>query len=103
MNIDVSTREARHKFYNSTAWIKLRLKVLQRDHNECVWCKAAGRVTTRENAVLEIDHIQELEYHPELALDLDNLRTLCKDCHNKRHNRWQKKNNLKFDDETFKW
>ncbi len=38
-------------------------------------------------SILEVDHIKELETNPELALDPDNLRTLCKDCHNKRHDR----------------
>lgn len=103
MNIDVSTRESRHAFYCSSDWNKIRLQAIKRDNKECVWCKAEGKVTTRSTAVLEVDHIKELEYYPELALDLDNLRTLCKDCHNKRHNRWQKKKNLKFDDETFEW
>nr|DAR84995.1 MAG TPA: HNH endonuclease [Caudoviricetes sp.] len=42
----------------------------------------------REN--LEVDHIKELEFYPEFALDIDNLRTLCKACHNKRHDRFDK-------------
>ncbi|WP_137597192.1 HNH endonuclease [Paucilactobacillus kaifaensis] len=68
--------------------------VLRRDNYECQWCKAEGRVTRQGDVdnhgrpiILEVDHIKELEYYPELALDPDNLRTLCKDCHNKRHHR----------------
>ncbi|QBX14417.1 homing endonuclease [Streptococcus phage Javan137] len=49
-----------------------------------------------------MDHIKEVQYYPELALDLDNLRTLCKDCHNRRHGRYQKKES-RWDDETFEW
>lgn len=82
---DVSTHSKRAEFYNSSAWRKLRQSVLQRDNYECQWCKAAGRVTT--DAILEVDHIKPLEQFPELAMDPDNLRTLCKDCHNKRHHR----------------
>ena len=100
--IDVSTRETRHRFYISTDWLKLRDKVLARDNYECIWCKAEGKVTTRKRAVLEVDHIKELEHYPQYALDINNLRTLCKDCHNKRHNRYQKSVN-KFDDEEFTW
>ena len=74
---------------------------LQSNH-ECIWCKAEGKVTTRKRAVLEVDHIKELEHYPQYALDINNLRTLCKDCHNKRHNRYQKSVN-KFDDEEFTW
>ena len=84
--IEVSTREERNQFYNSSEWRALRKLVLERDHSECVWCKDEGKVT-REN--LEVDHIKELEFYPEFALDLDNLRTLCKECHNKRHGRFQ--------------
>lgn len=84
--MDTSTKELRHLFYQSTEWRQLRLKALERDHYECLWCKNEGRVTTSH---LEVDHIKELEYYPELALDIDNLRTLCKYHHNMRHERFQ--------------
>lgn len=83
--IDLTTKQSRARFYGSSEWRKLRQFVLERDHYECQWCKAEGRVTT--DAILEVDHIKELAQHPELAMELSNLRTLCKDCHNKRHNR----------------
>lgn len=86
--LDVSTKAARHNFYSSLTWKLKRVEILERDHYECKWCKENGKVTTQFDSVLEIDHIKELEYHPELALDNDNLRTLCKECHNKRHKRF---------------
>ncbi|MEW4354427.1 HNH endonuclease [Streptococcus pneumoniae] len=89
--IDVSTRESRNKFYHSREWRKTRKMVLERDHFECQWCKEEGKVTTERDSVLEVDHIEELEYHPDKALDIDNLRTLCHECHNKRHNRPNKR------------
>jgi len=79
--------EAR-KFYKSKKWRTLRAKVLERDNHECQWCKKDGKVTLRNDATLEVDHIKELEKYPELALDMNNLRTLCRDCHNKRHKRF---------------
>lgn len=85
--IDVSSREARNNFYHSSDWQRVRRQVLQRDHKECIWCKNEGKVV-RTN--LEVDHIKELEFYPELALNLNNLRTLCKDCHNRRHGRFNK-------------
>lgn len=100
--IDVSSKETMHSFYTSTAWIHLRRKALARDHYECVWCKQQGKVTTNKDTVLEVDHIRELKDYPELALELDNLRTLCKECHNKRHHRYQSREN-RFDDEQFEW
>lgn len=91
MVIDTSNKETRALFYNSAEWKQKRKEILKRDNYECQWCKAEGRVTLAEESALEVDHIQELESHPELALEDDNLRTLCKDCHNKRHNRMKYK------------
>ncbi|XHB95540.1 HNH endonuclease [Lactococcus garvieae] len=100
MTIDISTRKARHRFYCSGEWRRVRKQVIERDNNECQWCKAEGRVTTASRATLEVDHIKELEIYPELALKINNLRTLCHDCHNKRHNRSR---GNKFNDEMFEF
>jgi len=81
------TWQERRNFYNSTQWKQMHDYILDRDHHECLWCKADGKVTTDADTILEVDHIKELEYYPELRLDPNNLRTLCKDCHNKRHHR----------------
>lgn len=87
MDIDTSSKSTRAAFYNSGAWKFKRREVLERDNFECQWCKDEGRVTIADISSLEVDHIKELADCPELALDDDNLRTLCKDCHNKRHSR----------------
>jgi gp54 protein len=97
--IDVSTRATRALFYASQAWRILREQALERDHYECVWCREEGKVTT-EN--LEVDHIKELEFYPEFALELDNLRTLCKECHNKRHGRFQFRKSKKMIEKNFR-
>lgn len=97
--IDVSTRAERALFYASQLWRSLRSQALERDHYECVWCREEGKVTTNN---LEVDHIKELEYYPEYALDLDNLRTLCKECHNKRHNRFQFRKSSKMENKNFR-
>ncbi|HEN3223173.1 TPA: HNH endonuclease, partial [Streptococcus agalactiae] len=67
MIIDTSTKSTRHIFYNSGEWRRLRLEAIERDNNECQWCKLEGKVTTDN---LEVDHIKELEFYPELAMDL---------------------------------
>lgn len=87
--IDTSTRESRRLFYQSAKWRNLRQEILERDHYECQWCKDKGYVTDISTSILEVDHIKELEFYPELALERDNLRTLCKECHNQRHERFQ--------------
>ncbi|MFI9033540.1 hypothetical protein ACIGHE_11780 [Staphylococcus pasteuri] len=46
----------------------------------------------------------ELETHPELAYELDNLQTLCKYHHNKKHGRFEfnpNRKEIKFNDEQW--
>ncbi|NRG68933.1 HNH endonuclease [Streptococcus suis] len=97
--IDTTSRESRRAFYHSTAWRRLRLEVLERDHHECLWCAEEGKVSTDD---LEVDHIMELEHYPELALDIDNLRTLCKYHHNQRHERFEFKKRKPKKERTFR-
>lgn len=87
------------KFYRQSRWRKVRLTALKRDRGQCVWCREKGIVTTKR---LEVDHIQELDKRPDLAYSLDNLRTLCRDCHNQRHNRYQRTKRV-WNDEKFEW
>ncbi len=100
--LDTSSKKARRIFYTSSDWRMMRAYILERDNYECQWCKRDGKVTSQLDSVLEVDHIKELKDYPELALDESNLRTLCKDCHNKRHERFnyrEKKKNIKWNDE----
>lgn len=66
-------------FYHTSAWRRIRVQALQRDHYLCQACLKNNRFTK----ATEVHHIKELEDHPELALDLDNLQSLCWDCHEK--------------------
>lgn len=99
MQITMMFWEECREFYNSSEWRSLRRQALERDHYECVWCREQGRVTRNS---LEVDHIKELEFYPEYALDLDNLRTLCKECHNKRHGRFQFRGSKKMIEKNFR-
>lgn len=85
-------------FYNSSAWKHKRIMILERDHHECQDCRKRLREAGKEGKLLtgrdrkiwpaeEVHHIQELKEHPELALDDDNLVSLCTRCHNLRHGR----------------
>ena len=91
-------QQERKRFYKSKAWQVTRMKVLERDNYECVMCRKEGKVTTADRAILEVDHINELSKHPELALEETNLRVLCKYHHNLRHERFGH-NKKKWDDE----
>ena len=60
-----------------------REAVFKRDDYTCVWCLA--RSGKGKTVVLNADHIQPFATNPELRFAIDNGRTLCKDCHIKRH------------------
>lgn len=79
------TRDPKYvRFYNSLDWKTLSAKRLQDDGYKCIMC---GKIAT------EVDHIVEIKTPEgwERRLDYDNTRSLCHDCHDKRHNRFQKK------------
>lgn len=50
---------------------------MQRDHYLCQECLRNHYV----KAATEVHHIKPLEDYPELGLELDNLESLCWDCH----------------------
>ena len=59
--------------YGTPAWKAVRLAAKRRDGWKCIKC--GSRVG------LEVDHVQPRERRPDLALVLDNVQTLCRDCH----------------------
>lgn len=95
---EYKTKEQKRKFYDSRHWKAMRNAVKRRDNYECQECKRNGYVTIdtneyserakRKKIALVVDHIKELEDYPELALDDENLETLCVRCHNKKHGRY---------------
>lgn len=68
-------------FYKSAAWLKCRAFVLIRDNYLCQPCLRNKRLTPANT----VHHIVSLEEAPELALDPDNLESICPSCHNKEH------------------
>ena len=67
--------------YKSAKWERLRKKALRRDNYQCQECRRYGRLTP----ATEVHHIAHVETAPELAWDLDNLKSLCHACHNREH------------------
>ena len=69
-------KQSRKWFYNSKEWRTVRQQALHRDHFTCAYCK--GRAT-------EVHHIIELNdkniHDPKVSLNLDNLQSLCHECH----------------------
>ena len=73
------------RFYKSKAWQRVREQAMQRDARLCVDCLKKNRITPAE----EVHHIVELTQdninNPAIALNLDNLVCLCRECHQARH------------------
>lgn len=72
------------RFYNSADWRILSRTRLQDDGYKCVKC---GKIAS------EVDHIKPIQT-PEgwdHRLDYDNLQSLCLDCHNKKHDRFNRR------------
>lgn len=68
-------------FYKSKEWLRCREFVLNRDHYLCQPCLRRGKITTANT----VHHIKPLEDYPDLALDEQNLESICPTCHNKEH------------------
>lgn len=104
---EYKTLEQKRRFYDSKEWKQIREEAKQRDNYECQPCKRRGlvRIDTneysesakRKKIQLVVHHIQELEDHPTLALEIDNLETVCVDCHNKEHGREFERNVNKWE------
>ncbi|HEP1658630.1 TPA: HNH endonuclease [Streptococcus pyogenes] len=69
------------EFYWTKEWRLIRKVRRRKDSNECQRCKRDGRYSPAEM----VHHKNEVRYHPEQALDLDNIECLCNSCHNKEH------------------
>lgn len=78
---DASEINLMKDFYTSTAWKAKRAAILCRDGYMCKRCKRYGR----QRQATTVHHIKHYDEYPELALDNDNLISLCDKCHNYYH------------------
>lgn len=74
-------------FYHTRAWKQVRAAALARDRGMCCDCRDrySSGVGVRPNRATMVHHIIPVEERPDLALSLENLRSLCDACHNKNH------------------
>ena len=93
----MTEREAK-RFYDSAVWKHKRDQILKRDHYECQECRRRINDAVKAGTVIDgpdrrirravmVHHIQELRDHPDLALDDDNLTSVCHECHDRIHGR----------------
>lgn len=80
MKYDIySTKE--NEFYHSNEWRAVRQDVLERDFYLCQECKRNG-VIKQGNTVHHKIHLKD---DWSKRLDMDNLETICPQCHNREH------------------
>lgn len=60
-------------FYSSKRWERARFLAKRRDGFKCAQCGSRNK--------LEVHHVKRVRDAPDLAFDLNNLLTLCRDCH----------------------
>lgn len=68
-------------FYGTAAWQRVRAEVLLRDLYQCQ-CGCRRVVGRKGEAV--VDHIIDRRKRPDLALNPSNLRTMAKQCHDRK-------------------
>jgi 5-methylcytosine-specific restriction endonuclease McrA len=65
-------------FYTSSEWLAVREQALARDRGRCSVARLIGGDCS---ATLHVHHLKPRKEFPELALDLDNLLTVCASHH----------------------
>ena len=89
----LSKCKAINRFYRSPEWAQARAEKIAEAHGLCEKCGAVGE------EVHHIIHLTEKNINnPEITLGKKNLILLCKDSHNKEHQRI-KKDKVQFDSE----
>ena len=76
-----------HAFYHSVAWKAARKARLEIDGGMCCECMAEfyrGMRRHPRRAVM-VHHVLPITERPDLALDLENMRSLCDMHHNREH------------------
>ena len=74
-------------FYHTKAWKRVRKLALDRDQGMCQDCMDRFRAGfgIKPHRAEMVHHIISREERPDLELNLNNLRSLCSECHNKKH------------------
>jgi 5-methylcytosine-specific restriction endonuclease McrA len=78
--------------YNSTRWRRIRALHLQQ-HPLCARCEAAGRAVPAE----VVHHVTEHRGDRTVFFVSSPLESLCRECHEKHHGRWQRRWELDAD------
>ena len=71
------------KIRESLPYKKWRLSVFERDGYKCIECGDSNYEGRGKTLELNADHILPFALYPEFRFDINNGRTLCKECHMK--------------------
>jgi len=73
-------------FYHSGPWLEAREERLRRDHYICCDCMEEYQITgEKPRTATMVHHVIPRSERPDLELDIENLRSLCYICHNRKH------------------
>jgi 5-methylcytosine-specific restriction endonuclease McrA len=72
--------DERNAFYSSSEWKLLRAGIIEAQGDTCADC--GRRITDVRD--ITVDHKHPRSKHPELALTLDNLRVVCRQCNSRK-------------------
>ena len=81
-----------HNFYKSNAWLAARELKIMSVNGLCERCGQVG-IEVHHKDRLSIDNVNDTS----ISFNQDNLELLCRDCHNKEHERFS--NKIRFDKE----
>lgn len=70
-----------HDFYKSDEWKRTKALALVRDKGLCQWCIKEGRIRPAD----VVHHIEEVKKAWDKRLSMENLVSLCHECHNRWH------------------
>ncbi|NNG67333.1 HNH endonuclease [Caldanaerobacter subterraneus] len=72
-----------YEFYKSEEWERSKTQALIRDKVLCQWCLRKGIIRPAD----VVHHIVPIKEDWSKRFDLDNLVSLCHECHNKYHSK----------------
>lgn len=67
--------------YTSAPWRRLRLEALERDNWTCRMCGCLLRQGKTGPDSAAVDHLYPVRLRPDLFLELDAIRSVCRSCH----------------------
>jgi len=76
--------KALHNFYKSDTWKLARELKFRQNNGRCERCGGVGQ-EVHHKVRLNIDNVSDVG----VSINPANLELLCKDCHNKEHNRFK--------------